>query len=127
MVALYSTTPIAQVNAVGKAEVLAGLYTGNSPLSPIMTQDQFNIFITAYEASIGPIPPNQNRSTMGWMENRRSNPRNTCFNCGIRGYYSDTCTNQPISRFEQQQIRDQIRRKWEQPELEFRSMDRRLD
>ena len=127
VVALYSTPPIAQVNAVGKAEVPAGLCTGNSPLSPMMTQDQFNTFMTAYEASIGRIPPNQNRSTMGWMGNRRSNPRITCFNCGVRGHYSDTCTNPTVSQFEQQQIRDRIRREREQSEPEFRPMDRRLD
>jgi len=31
-------------------------------------------------------------------------------NCGHRGHYSDSCTNQPVSFLEQQQIRERIRK-----------------
>jgi len=92
----------------------------------MITQDQFNMFMTAYEASIGCLCPTQTHSNTGWMGNRQSNHRVPCFNCGIRGHYADTCTNQVVTQFEQQQIRDEIRRDRKHPEQEPRTFDRRL-
>jgi len=57
--------------------------------------------------------------------NRRNNPRVTCFNCGVRGHYSDSCTHTPATAYEQQQIRDRVHREREQVEYDNRVSERR--
>ena len=49
----------------------------------------------------------------------------TCFNCSVRGHYSDTGTHTPATAYEQQQIRDQVRREREQAEYDNRLSERR--
>jgi len=58
--------------------------------------------------------------------NRRPNPRVTCFNCGNRGHYSDTCVNQPLSAYEQQEVRERICREREPTMQEFGRPDTNL-
>jgi len=121
--ALYSTPPVPQVNAIGRADLPAS-FSANLPPSVPLTQEQFNAFMTAYETSIGRF----NRSTSAsspFQVNRKNNPRVTCFNCGVRGHYSDSCTNTPATAYEQQQIRDRVRREREQVEYDNRLSERR--
>lgn len=99
---------MSQVNAVGKTDITR-LAPETTLSAPLFTQEQFNAFMSSYEATMGRVPRQPFISGNG-ANNRRGNPRVTCFNCGIRGHYSDTCTNQPLTAHEQQGIRERIRR-----------------
>ena len=123
---LYAAPVYPPVNTVGKAN-FSPLAPANPSVLPPLTQEQFNTFMNAYEASIGRLPRNQYGGQGSFGSTRRSNPRITCFNCGIRGYYSDGCPNQPLTAYEQQQVRDRVRREREQSEQEFRPSERRLE
>lgn len=107
-VPLYSPPSVSQVNAVGKTEINRLAPETIQPTPPF-TQEQFNAFMSSYEATMG-RGPCQPFSSGNGANNRRGNPRVTCFNCGARGHYSDTCTNPPLTSHEQQGIRDRIRR-----------------
>ena len=106
-VSLYSPSSVSQVNAVSKTDITHSAQE-TIPLAPLFMQEQFNPFMSSYEASMGRMPRQPFSSSNG-ANNRRGNPRVTCFNCGARGHYSDTCTNQPLTAHEQQGIRDRIR------------------
>ena len=123
---LYTSPVYPPVNTVGKAN-FTPTPAVNSPTLPPLTQEQFNAFMNAYEASIGRIPRNQYSGQGSFSSARRGNLRITCFNCGMRGHYSDGCTNQPLTSYEQQQVRDRVRREREQSEQEFRSPERRQE
>ena len=123
---LYAAPVYPPVNTVGKAN-FRPLAPANCSVLPSLTQEQFNTFMNAYEASIGRLPRNQYSGQGSFSSTRRSNPRITCFNCRIRGHYSDRCPNQPLTSYEQQQVRDRVRREREQSEQEFRSSERRLE
>jgi len=123
---LYTTPVYPPVNAVGKAN-FTPIVSANTSAMPPLTQEQFNTFMSAYEASIGRVPRNQYIGQGSLGTARRSNPRVTCFSCGLRGHYSDACTNHPLTSHEQQQVRDRIRREREQSEQELQSADRRLE
>jgi len=103
---LYPSPVYPPVNTIGKAN-LAQTAAGNSSAMQPLTQEQFNAFMDAYEASIGPPSRSLYNGQAGFNQggfanNRRYNSRVTCFNSGIRGHYSDTCTNQPLTSYEQQ-------------------------
>jgi len=115
---LYTTPVYPPVNTVGKAS-LTPLATANTSVLPPLTQEQFNALMNAYEASVGRLPRNQYSGQGNCHSARRSNPGVTCFNCGIRGHYSDSCTNQPLTSYEQQQVRDRIRWEREQSDSEL--------
>jgi len=103
-VSLYTTPAISQVHAVSKADA-GQVSSGTIPVTPALTQDQFNTFMSAYESMAGRVP------RQPYILGGRS-PNNllvTCFNCATRGHYADTCTNQPLSAREQQDIRDRTR------------------
>ena len=122
-VPLYTSPAISQVNTISKADVVQ-LPSGNVQQSPALKQEQFNTFMFAYEALVGRVPrqpyvPAAAGST-NHRGNARGNPRVTCFNCGIRGHYADTCTNQSLSAFEQQEIRERIRREREANHSDYR-------
>jgi len=122
---LYNSPVYPRVNAVGKASITQAPAENSSAMMPL-TQEQFNMFINAYEASIGRPSRNQYSGQGGlnqgaFNSHRRNNNRVTCFNCGIRGHYSDACTNQPLTSYEQQQVRDRIHHEREQTEQEFRT------
>ena len=119
---LYSSSGMPQVNSVSKTELARFPAEAVSPL-PALTQEQFNSFMASYEASIGRVPRQTSGSAWNQGTNRRGNSRVTCFNCGTRGHYADTCTNSPVSSYEQQEIRDRIRREREQPQLIYRPSD----
>lgn len=123
---LYTTPVYPPVNTVGKASLIP-LAVANTPVLPPLTQDQFNAFMNAYETSVGRIPRNQHSGQGSFNSARRSNPRVTCFNCGIRGHYSDSCTSQPLTSYKQQQVRDRIRRERELSDPEFRSPEQRIE
>ena len=116
---LYSSPGMPQVNAVTKTEIARFPAEAVSPL-PALTQEQFNTFMASYEASMGRILRQAGGSSWNQGNNRRGNNRVTCFNCGNRGHYADTCTNSPVSAYEQQVIRDRIRREREQQPIIFR-------
>ena len=123
---LYSAPIVPQVNAVAVTDIpsTAG---GNGVSSPIMTQEQFNAFMSTYEATMRRgqrYPYNQMSSS---ANPRRINPRVTCFNCGIKGHYADTCTNPPVSSYEQQQIRERLRREREQLTNDYSVVENRLE
>ncbi|KAG0130026.1 hypothetical protein HOY82DRAFT_610018 [Tuber indicum] len=124
---LYSAPSLPPVRSVVKAEVPHTHTSGTIGLSATMTQDQFNTYMSPYEASLGRRPQSPYGQPGGGTNLRRGNPRVTCFNCGIRGHYSDMCTNPPVSSFEQQQIRERIRREREVPDSNYRIPDRPLD
>jgi len=111
-VSLYTTPAISQVHAVSKADV-GQVSSGTIPVTPALTQEQFNTFISAYESMAGRVPRQPyilgGSSPNNLRGNSRGNLRVTCFNCGTRGHYADTCTNQPLSAREQQDISDRIR------------------
>ncbi|KAG0124171.1 hypothetical protein HOY82DRAFT_618235 [Tuber indicum] len=115
---LYASSIPAPVNVISKAGILSSSDNNsgiNLPAS--MTQEQFDAFMSSYEER-------RNRgSRIGlggqFGGSRRPSPRITCFNCGLRGHYSDACNNPPISTFEQQRIRDAARYEREQREHEF--------
>ena len=123
---LYTAPIYPPVNTVGKAN-FTPIAPANSSVLPSLTEEQFNAFMTAYEASIGRMPRSQYSGQGSFSSNRRSNPRITCFNCGICGHYSDGCSNQPFISYKQQQVRDRVRQEREQSEQEFRSSERRLE
>jgi len=123
---LYTSPVYLPVNTIGKAN-LTQLPVANSPAAPLFTQEQFNAFINAYEASIGRSSRTQYSGQGNFNSNRRNNARVTCFNCGTRGHYSDRCTNQPLTSYEQQQVRDRVRRERDQQEQEFRTSERRWE
>ncbi|KAG0134935.1 hypothetical protein HOY82DRAFT_537153 [Tuber indicum] len=102
---LYAPPNVAQVNALAKTDV-PSTQPPSTLSQPLMTQEQFNTFMATYEASIG----RGSRLSYTGAVNRRVNNRVTCFNCGQRGHYSDTCGNPAVSAFEQQQIQEKIRR-----------------
>jgi len=112
--ALYTTPPVPQVKAIGRADLPASFSANQAPSVPL-TQEQFNAFMTAYETSIGRFNPSTSASS-SFQVNRRNNSRVTCFNCGVHGHYSDSGTHTPATAYEQQQIRDQVRREREQAE-----------
>ncbi|KAG0135105.1 hypothetical protein HOY82DRAFT_537036 [Tuber indicum] len=124
---LYPAPSLPPVLSVAKAEVPHTHPSGTIGLSATMTQDQFNTYMSSYEASLGRSPQSPNGQPGGGTNLRRGNPRVTCFNCGIRGHYSDMCANPPVSSFEQQQIRDRIRREREVPDSNYRIHDRPRD
>ncbi|RPB04124.1 hypothetical protein L873DRAFT_1938362 [Choiromyces venosus 120613-1] len=96
--ALYSLHNVTQVNALTKTEVLVLL------IQPTLTQEQFNTLIASYEASMS----KGLRVGSGGPLNHRRNLHITCFNCGQRGHYSDTCHNTLVLSYEQQSIRDTV-------------------
>jgi len=121
--ALYTTPPVPQVNAIGRADLPASFSANQAPSVPL-TQEQFNAFMTAYETSIGRF--NRSSSASSALQvNRRNNPRVTCLNCGVRRHYSEGCTHTPATGYEQQQIRDQVRRGREQVEYDNQVSERR--
>ncbi|KAG0127110.1 hypothetical protein HOY82DRAFT_542186 [Tuber indicum] len=124
---LYPAPSLPPVRSVAKAEVPHTHSSGTIGLSATMTQDQFNTYMSSYEASLGRRPQSPYGQPGGGTNLRRGNPRVTCFNCGIRGHYSDMCANPPVSSYEQQQIRDRIRREREVPDSNYRIPDRPLD
>jgi len=70
---LYTTPSLSQVNAVSKTEFPASPMV-NSLTSPLITQEQFNSLMSAYEASIGRLPGNSYRPCINPPGNRRLNP-----------------------------------------------------
>jgi len=98
--------------------------SGTIPLTPALTQEQCKTLMSSYESMAGRVPrqpyilgessPNTLRG------NSRGNLRVTCFNCGTRGHYTDTCTNQPLSPLEQQNLRDRIRRERDSYRTDYR-------
>jgi len=126
--ALYSPPVVPQVNAVAVTDMARP--TGEqSALPAAMTQEQFNMFMAGYEASVrqSPRSPYTYGPLGSSLNNRRANSRITCFNCGQRGHYSDMCSNPPVSSFEQQQLRDRLRRERDQNDMEYLQPDRRLE
>ena len=113
---LYSSPMMPQVNSVPVTDIPnPALANGISSL--IITQKQFNAFMSSYEATMR----RGTRYLQGYSQPQASmascgiNPRVTCFNCGTRGhYYEDLCTNPPVSSYEQQEIRKRLRREREQ-------------
>ena len=112
-ITLYSNPLIPQVNAVAVTD-LPHLALANSISSPIMTQEQFNTFMSSYEATMRRNSRYPYSQTSTPMASRRMNPRVTCFNCGTRGHYADMCTNPPVSSYQQQEIRERLRLELEQ-------------
>ena len=98
-ISLHRSPAISQVNTVGRAGVARMVLETNEP-NPVLTQEQFNAFMSSYEASIGRVPC-QAFHPGNAIGNCRGNLRVTCFNCGICGHYSDACTNPPLSTYEQ--------------------------
>src|SRR5205807_10599946 len=98
-----------------KTDVLLTADSKSGPLASF-TQEQFNQYMANYEATVG-----RTSRSFGGQQGalRRPNMRVTCFNCGLRGHYSDSCTNPPVSAYEQQQVRDTIRREREQQDREL--------
>ena len=92
------------VNAVAKTDVLLAADSKSGPLASF-TQEQFNQYMANYEATV-----RRTSRSFGGQQGalRRPNMRVTCFNCGLRGHYSDSCTNPPVSAYEQQQVHDTI-------------------
>ena len=121
--ALYTTPPVAEVNAIGRVDLPACFSAKQAPSVPL-THEQFNAFMTAYETSIGQF--NQSTSASSpFQVNRRNNSRVPSFNCGVHGHCSDRCTHTPATAYEQQQIRDQVRREREQGEYDNCVSERR--
>ena len=110
---LYSNPIIPQVNSVAVTDI-PHTALANSVSSPIITQEQFNAFMSSYEATMrrnSRFPYSQHPTSLA---SRRTNPRVTCFNCGTKGHYADMCANPPVSTYEQQEIRERLRREREQ-------------
>ena len=115
IMSLYSNPMIPPVNSVAVTDI-PNSTLANSISSPIITPEQFNAFMSSYEATMRrgsryPVAYSQPQTSMA---SRRINPRVTCFNCGTRGHYADICTNPPVSTYEQQDICERLRREWEQ-------------
>jgi len=123
---LYSTPLVSQVNAVAVTD-LSCPAPENSIASPIMAQEQFNSFMSSYESTMrrGPRYPYHPRSAS--QPSRWINPHVTCFNCGTRGHYADICTNPAISSYEQQQIRERLRREREQFTADYSLVEQKLE
>ena len=119
---LYTAPTMPLVNMVSKTEI-AHPSAGNLAMPLGLTQEQFNAFMSSYEAMMGRGSRLPFSSAGNPANNRRPNPRVTCFNCGNRGHYSDTCVNQPLSAYEQQEVRERIRRERELTMQEFRRPD----
>ena len=66
-------------------------------------------------------------ASSGTRNNGRINPRITCFNCGLHCYYSDMCTNSPVSTYKQKQIREPLRSKREQSAADYCASERHHD
>ena len=122
-VPLYSNLVLHPVNTISKTE-FAPSSSGNVSLTPTpsltLTQEQFNTFLSSYEATMGrtgrfPFSHQGNLTTNGLV-----NTRITCFNCGTRGHYADACVNQPLSTYEQQEIRERIQRERELTSQHYR-------
>ena len=110
---LYSAPVLSTVNAVSKTDI-ASASAGNVPAALTLTQEQFKAYMATYETTMGRMARCQASSPGYQPRNRRTNPPVTCFNCGKRGHYSDTCINQPLTSYEQQEIRERI---WKEREL----------
>ena len=123
---LYSTPPVPQVNVVAVTD-LSCPAPENSVASPIMTQEQFNAFMSSYESTMRRGPRYLYHSPSASQPSRRITPRVTCFNCGTRGHYADMCTNPAISSYEQQQIRERLCREREQFTADYSSVEQRLE
>jgi len=122
-VPLYTNPVLSSVNTVNKADISTPL-TGNISLTLtatlILTQEQFNTFMSSYEATMGRVPRFPSSLQGNPATNRRVNSCVTCFNCGNRGYYADACVNQPLSTYEQQEVRDRIRKERELTTQDYR-------
>ncbi|RPA91888.1 hypothetical protein L873DRAFT_1866032 [Choiromyces venosus 120613-1] len=91
VVPLYFLHNVAQVDALTKSEVPVPL------IQTTLTQEQFNTLMVGYEASMS----RGSRVGSGDPLNHHTNLHITCFNCGQRGHYSDTCHNTPVSSYKQ--------------------------
>jgi len=116
---LYSALVLLTVNAVSKTDI-ASASAGNVPPALTLTQEQFSAYMSTYEATMGRMARFPASSPGYHASNRRTNPRVTCFNCGTRGHYSDTCMNQPLTTYEQQDIRERIRKERELNHADYR-------
>ena len=85
---LYSTPLVPQGNTVAVPDLSCPALE-NSVAFPIMTQEQFNAFMSSYESTMPPGPRYPYHSPSASQPSRRINPRVTCFNCGTRGHYAD--------------------------------------
>ena len=112
LISLYSNQLIPQVNTVAVTD-LHHQVLANGIFSLIMTQEQFNTFMSSYEATTRRNLRHPYSQASPSMAPRRMNPRVTCFNCGTRGHYADMCTNPLVSSHEQQEIRERLRRERE--------------
>jgi len=109
---LYTAPVLSTVNAVSKTDI-ASTSAGNVPPALTLTQEQFNAYMSTYEGTMGRMARLPASSPGYQASNRRTNPRVTCFNCGNRGHYSDTCMNQPLTTYEEQEIGERIRKERE--------------
>jgi len=106
---LYSSPMMSKVNSIAVTDI-PNSALANSISSLIITQEQFNPFMSSYEATMrkGTRYPQDHSRPQASMASRRINPRVTCFNCGTRGHYADMCTNPPVSSYEQQEIGERL-------------------
>ena len=123
---LYSLPVIPQVNTLAVTDV-PRVTTQQPALLASMTQEQFNNIMSSYETTMRrslriPYIPSGGTGNNGTIK-----ARITCFNCRLRGHYSDMCTNSAVSTYEEQQIRDRLSCEREQWEPDYRASERHQD
>lgn len=84
--ALYSPPVVPQVNTIAVTDVPRSTAEVTA-LPALMTQEQFNLFMAGYEASVRRTLRSTYSSGPGGnlQGNRCVNSRTTCFNCPVRG------------------------------------------
>jgi len=83
-----------------------------------ISQEEFNTLMSNFMSSMG-FSKSESLGGSGPPPSRLRQPGSSrggsrasivCYNCGMRGHYSDSCTSAPLSALERQQIRDNDRR-----------------